>query len=69
MDLPVKYDGLPITLVIDGQVINENIKKMNYNEEWLQQKLNESGIKSVKDVLFASLDPDGILYFQLKKGV
>ena len=69
MDLPVKYDGLPITLVIDGQVINENIKKMNYNEEWLQHKLNESGIKSIKDVLFASLDPDGTLYFQLKKGV
>ena len=41
MDLPVKYDGLPITLVIDGQVINENIKKMNYNEEWLQQKLKQ----------------------------
>ena len=69
MGLEVKYEGLPITLVIDGQVINENIQKMNYNEEWLRQKLNESGIKEIKDVLFASLDPDGRIYYQLKQGL
>ncbi len=69
LDLPVKYEGLPITLIVDGQVVNENIQKMNYDEDWLRQKLDESAIKNIKDVLFASLAPNGTLYYQLKKGV
>ena len=61
-----QYEGLPITLVIDGQVIKENLKKVDLDVVWLQKELGKYGIKNVKDVFFASLDAHKQLYYQLK---
>ncbi len=61
-----EYEGLPITLIIDGQVIKENLKKVDLDLIWLQNELGKYGIKNVKDVFFASLDTHKQLYYQLK---
>lgn len=61
-----QYEGLPITLIIDGQVIKENLKKVDLDIVWLQNELGKYGIKNVKDVFFASLDAHKQLYYQLK---
>ncbi len=61
-----QYEGLPITLIIDGQVIKENLKKVDLDLIWLQNELGKYGIKNVKDVFFASLDAHKQLYYQLK---
>jgi len=61
-----EYEGLPITLIIDGQVINDNLKKVQLDMIWLQNELGKYGIKNVKDVFFASLDAHKQLYYQLK---
>ncbi|MBP8818916.1 MAG: DUF421 domain-containing protein [Syntrophomonadaceae bacterium] len=61
-----EYEGLPITLIIDGQVIKENLKKVDLDMIWLQKELSKYGIKNVKDVFFASLDAHKQLYYQLK---
>ncbi len=61
-----EYEGLPITLIIDGQVINDNLKKVQLDMVWLQNELGKYGIKNVKDVFFASLDAHKQLYYQLK---
>lgn len=61
-----QYEGLPITLIIDGQVIKENLNKVDLDVVWLQNELGKYGIKNVKDVFFASLDAHKQLYYQLK---
>jgi uncharacterized membrane protein YcaP (DUF421 family) len=60
------YEGLPVTLVIDGYVFVKNLNKVNLSVEWLQSELQPFGIHSLKDVLFASLDTEGKLFYQLK---
>ena len=61
-----EYEGLPITLIIDGQVIKENLKKVDLDMIWLQKELSKYGIKNVKDVFFASLDDHKKKNYQLK---
>lgn len=68
LQLTTKYEGLPLDLIVDGTVINNNLKKANLGERWLKQQLGKFGIEKIKDVLFASLDSQGNLYCQ-KKGM
>ncbi len=66
LELEVEQEILPITLVIDGQVIHENLRKINRTEDWLHEELGNLGIKQVREVLFASLDDRGKVYYQRK---
>jgi uncharacterized membrane protein YcaP (DUF421 family) len=66
LNLPTNYEGLPLPLVIDGQVIDKNLQKARLNHGWLESELDKAGIKRFKDVLFASLDTEGKLFYQAK---
>jgi len=66
MSLPTRYEGLPITLIIDGYVFNKNLAKINLNEGWLKSELQKFGVNSFKEVLYASLDTEGKLFYQVK---
>ncbi|MCL6639184.1 MAG: DUF421 domain-containing protein [Firmicutes bacterium] len=66
MNIPTVYEGLPVTLIIDGYVFHKNLAKLNLDAGWLEGELRKFGIESVKDVLFASLDTEGKLFYQLK---
>lgn len=50
------------TLVTDGQVLNDNLAKVNLSEEWLTAQLQSSGITAISDVFIAELQKDGSLY-------
>lgn len=60
-------EGLPSTLIMDGHVIHANLSKANKDISWLETELSKSGVKRFADVLFASLDSQGQLYYQLKQ--
>lgn len=66
LNLSPEYEGLPITLVIDGEIIEENLPKANVDVDWLLNELAKSGINNIKDVFFATLDSHAKLYFQPK---
>ncbi|WP_238378839.1 DUF421 domain-containing protein [Halalkalibacillus sediminis] len=52
---------LPITLIKDGQLINEHLKEVNKDEQWLMNQLANHSISNMKDVLFAEwLEGDGL---------
>ncbi len=57
---------LPITLIIDGSVIKENLNKIDLSLDWLKGELEKDGIKDVKQVLFACLNSQGDLFYQSK---
>jgi uncharacterized membrane protein YcaP (DUF421 family) len=66
LNIPTQYEGLPLDLVIDGNINYENLKFSGLDTNWLIRKLSGFGINNIKDVLFASLDSEGNLYYQVK---
>jgi len=68
LDIKTDYEGMPMTLIIDGNILRENLKKANLNEQWLKSELHKFGVEDVRRVLFASLDTAGKLFYQLKAG-
>jgi uncharacterized membrane protein YcaP (DUF421 family) len=64
--IETQYEGIPLDLVIDGDINYKNLKKANLDEKWLINQLNNYGINNTKEALFVSLDSGGKLYFQKK---
>ncbi len=65
--LPTKYEGMPSELIVDGTVIEQNLIQNNLDEEWLYRELEKQGVRSVEEVLFASLDSSRNLYVDRRK--
>ena len=66
-NLETNYEGLPHPLIIDGNINYENLHKVKLNEQWLRDELSKHGIKDITEVLLASLDTQGNLFFQVKE--
>ncbi|HPZ43664.1 MAG TPA: DUF421 domain-containing protein [Bacillota bacterium] len=66
LNIETSYEGLPTTLVIDGCVLRQNLQKINLSIDWLKSELKKFGVEHFKEVLFASLDSNGKLFYQLK---
>lgn len=66
LKIPTRYEGIPMTLIIDGYVFENNLAKINLSVEWLKRELQKFGIHDFKQVLLASLDTEGNLFYQLK---
>ena len=66
LQLNTKYEGIPYTVIMDGHIIHKNLTKMNLDIHWLLEQLKSQGIPRPEDVLFASLDSEGKLYYQKK---
>ncbi|NLD47492.1 MAG: DUF421 domain-containing protein [Clostridiaceae bacterium] len=66
LNIPTEYDGIPLDLIIDGKINYDNLKKSKLDELWLQNELNKLGAGEIKNILFASLDSQGNLYWQQK---
>ena len=67
MKIPTKYEGLAIELIMDGQVIEKNLRENNLSMEWLTTALSQHRITDLKDVAYACLSTNGTLYFDLYK--
>lgn len=63
-----KYEGLPLTLILDGKLNHKNLEKSNKNLTWLENELTLQSIGNVDEVLIASLDSSGNLFAQAKQG-
>ncbi len=68
LNISTKYEGLPLDFIIDGNVNHKNLEKANLDAQWLGNELRKLGINDLKEVLFASLDSEGNLYYQKKLG-
>jgi uncharacterized membrane protein YcaP (DUF421 family) len=61
MSLNPKQEEVLANVIIDGRIMWDNLKNIGRNQEWLDKKLAEQKIKSVKEVLLATCDEDGNL--------
>jgi len=67
LKIETKYEGCTIDLIIDGILMEETMKKMNIDKNWLDQQLKERGISDYRMVFYAAVDTSGNLNVQ-KKG-
>ncbi|WP_044748636.1 DUF421 domain-containing protein [Bacillus alveayuensis] len=51
--MPEQLVTLPVTLIIDGEVIWDNLKEFGFSKEWLKNQIQSFGAKEYKDVLYA----------------
>ncbi|WP_345840702.1 YetF domain-containing protein [Bacillus sp. P14.5] len=54
-------------VIADGRVIDNNLKRLNLQEEWLMSQLRQKGIQSVSEVFYAEVQKDGSLYVDVKR--
>ncbi|MBT2692025.1 DUF421 domain-containing protein [Bacillus sp. ISL-55] len=60
---------LSTELVADGKVNLKNLNKMNKDQTWLNDQLQQAGVQSVDDVFFAEVQTDGKLYIDKRDDV
>ena len=59
-------DGLPLPLVMDGEVQQDNLRRGRLTEQWLRLEAEKAGFPGVQDVLFMCLNTHGELLIQGK---
>ncbi|MFB1051638.1 DUF421 domain-containing protein [Paraliobacillus sp. JSM ZJ581] len=59
-------EGYVYPLVMDGEVQQRSLKKMNKSAAWLIGQLNQKGYPSVEEISFCSIDKKGEWYIDIK---
>lgn len=63
MSIPsFKLKYLPAEMIIDGRIVDKNLKSYGLNIQWLENQLRHQNINNVKDVFYAEIQSDGTLY-------
>jgi len=57
---------LPVELIMDGEIIEENLKKQNLTHTWLEEQLSARNIKSASHVMYGVMDSKGQLFISAK---
>lgn len=61
LNLNQKEVNIPITLITDGSVLNENLTDAGFNFDWLEKQLQQQKITDTKDVFYAEwLEGEGL---------
>ena len=61
-----EYEGIPYDLVVDGKVMNKNLKLVGKNYNWLKKQLEKFGIKP-EEALVVTIDGKGQIFCQKKE--
>ena len=65
-DIEPEYEGLPYDLIIDGQIMYDNLKKIGKNEVWLKKEVEKFKIKP-EQALIVTFDGKGQIFCQEKE--
>ena len=60
------YEGIPYDLVIDGKIMNKNLKSIGKNYSWLKKQVEKFGIKP-EEALVVTIDGKGQIFCQKKE--
>ncbi|RAR40560.1 DUF421 domain-containing protein [Paenibacillus sp. MDMC362] len=69
VDIPydkITYEGLPIPLILDGKVQDENLELIQKTRFWLKNEIQHYGAKDFKDIFLCSIDHKGRIYIDRK---
>lgn len=68
-DLQIKTESrkyIPTEIIVDGQIVEKNLRELNLDRAWLNEQLNKEGMSTPEQVFFAELQADGSLYVSPK---
>lgn len=60
-----EYEGIPYDLVVDGKIMNENLKKIDKDEKWLRREVSKFKTTPEK-ALIVTYDAKGQIFCQIK---
>ena len=66
MGMEPVHEGIPLPLILDGEVQQDNLKRGMLSREWLEEQIHALGYKDTEKVLFACLNTQGLLLVQGK---
>ncbi|WP_078548270.1 DUF421 domain-containing protein [Litchfieldia alkalitelluris] len=52
-------------VITDGKIVSSNLSKLNLTEDWLEEKVKQSGL-TVSDVFYAEIQKDGSIYIDAR---
>ena len=58
-----EYEGIPYDLVVDGKVMNKNLKLIGKNYNWLKKQVEKFGVKP-EEALVVTIDGKGQIFCQ-----
>ncbi len=61
-----EYEGIPYDLVVDGKIMNDNLKIIGKNYNWLKNQIEKFGMRP-EDALVVTLDGKGQIFCQRKE--
>ncbi len=67
LNLTTQPSGLNTELILDGIIIDQNLKQANVDRLWLEKELKNKGICQVSEVFMATIDGSGNLFLDTYK--
>ncbi len=61
----VRYEGLPLPLVMDGKVLDKNLEKIGRDRFWLKNQIQLNGARDFKEIFFCTIDHRGRIFVDL----
>lgn len=61
-----EYEGIPYDLVVDGKIMQENLKQIQKDEDWLRKQVAKFHI-NIQDALIVTYDGKGQIFCQAKE--
>lgn len=58
----IRYEGLPIPLIMDGKVQDHNLEIIGKTRFWLRTQIRQKGVSDFRDIFLCSIDHKGKLY-------
>jgi uncharacterized membrane protein YcaP (DUF421 family) len=62
----IRYEGLPLSLIMDGKVQDDNLQKIGKTRFWLKNEIQAKGVYDFKDIFFCSIDHNGKIFIDKK---
>ncbi|MFC7784667.1 DUF421 domain-containing protein [Rossellomorea sp. GCM10028870] len=64
LNIPAKTATLPLSLIVDGEIVYDNLKLAEQKEDWLLNEIKKQGFLSSEDVLYAEWEEGESLLVQ-----
>ncbi|MFC0392705.1 DUF421 domain-containing protein [Paenibacillus mendelii] len=62
-----RFETLPVPLIMDGKLMNDNLVSLGKDRFWLNNHLKENGVSDFKQVFLCTVDQRGRLYINKQK--
>ncbi|MCL6632324.1 MAG: DUF421 domain-containing protein [Alicyclobacillus herbarius] len=58
--------GMPMPLVVDGQIVGKTLTQIGQDRSWLESELKRRGYGQIQDVMYAAIDRHGRLHIDVR---